>query len=149
MLTWRQLIRAMFRPFSIKSTEVSCIVTMLFGTIDALSGGLHMYFLMTELTGGTSKFMWCACLWINIFSQVISSFFLLTDFNILAVLLIWCPDFQNCDAMTDWSVWFNLRFLKFYFFLISRFLFVYPMYTFSNSLMKIMRLYISTVNSHP
>ena len=27
------------------------------GVIDALSGVLHMYFLMSELTGGTSKFI--------------------------------------------------------------------------------------------
>ena len=79
---------------------------MLIGAIDALSGYLHMYFLMSELTGGTSKFiMWCACLWINIISQVISSFFLLTDFNILAELLISCPVFQKRDAMADLSVW--------------------------------------------
>jgi hypothetical protein len=30
---------------------------MLIGAINALSGGLHMYFLMSELTGGTSKFI--------------------------------------------------------------------------------------------
>ena len=48
------------------------------------------YFFMRELSGGISKFIiWCACLWINIFSQIISSFFLLTDFNWLAELLIW------------------------------------------------------------
>ena len=111
---------------------------MLIGTINVLSGGLHMYFLMSELTGGTSKFiMWCACLWINIFSQVISSFFLLTYilisfFNILAVLLISCQVFQKCDAMADWSVWFNLRFLQCSFVLVSKFRFVCPMYTFSH-----------------
>ena len=44
---------------------------------------------------------WCACLWINIFSQVISSFFLFTDFNRLAELLISCLVFQKCDAMAD------------------------------------------------
>ena len=32
---------------------MSCIVAMLIGAIDALSGGLNMYFLMSELTGGT------------------------------------------------------------------------------------------------
>ena len=48
----------------------------------------------------------------RVFSQVISSFFLLTDFNILAELLISCLVFKKCDAMADLSVCFNLRFLK-------------------------------------
>ena len=33
------------------------------------------------------------------FSQIISSFFLLTDFNRLAELSMSCPVFQKCDAM--------------------------------------------------
>jgi hypothetical protein len=53
------------------------------------------------------------------FAQVISLFFLLTDFNILAELLISCPVFQKCDAMIDLSVWFNLIFLKCSFVLVS------------------------------
>ena len=62
-----------FTHSQFKSTVVSCIVAMLIGAIDVLSGGLHMYFVMRELTGGTFKFiMRCACLWINIFSQIIS-----------------------------------------------------------------------------
>ena len=35
------------------------------------------------------------------------SFFLLTDFNKVAELLILCPVFQKCDAMADFSTWFN------------------------------------------
>ena len=76
MLTWRQLFQAMSCPFSfqIDWSVASCIMAMLIGVIDALSGDLHTY-----LSGRTSKFiMWCGCLWINIFFQVISSFFLLT-----------------------------------------------------------------------
>ena len=46
-----------FARFQSKSTEVSCIVAMLIGAIDVLSGGLQTYFLMSELTGGTSKFI--------------------------------------------------------------------------------------------
>ena len=39
---------------------------------------------MRELSDRTSKFiMWCVCLWINIFSQIISSFFLLYSYSIL------------------------------------------------------------------
>ena len=66
--------------------------------------------------------MWCACLWINIFSRVISPFFLLTYFRILAELLISCPVFQKCNAISDFSIWFNLRFLKCSFLLVSKFL---------------------------
>ena len=41
---------------------------MLIGAIDALSAEQHTYFLMRELSSGTSKFiMWCACSWINTF----------------------------------------------------------------------------------
>ena len=46
--------------------------------------------------------------------------------NILAQLLISCPVFQKCDAMADLFVWFNLRFLKCSFVLVSKLLFVYP-----------------------
>jgi hypothetical protein len=123
----------MFRPFSIQidKSVLSCIVAMLIGAIDVLSGEQHAYFLMRELSGGTSKFiMWWACLWINIFSQIISSFFLLLDFNTLAELLISCPKFQKCNAMADFAVWFNLRFLKCTFVLVSKFLFICPVYTF-------------------
>ena len=78
-----------------------------------LSGDLHKYFLMRDLSGRTSKFiMWCEFSWINIFPQIIRSFFLLTDFNRLDELLISCSVFQKCDAKADFSIWFNLRFLK-------------------------------------
>ena len=42
--------RRCFAHSKFKSTEVSCIVAILIGAINALSGGLHMYFLMSELT---------------------------------------------------------------------------------------------------
>ena len=141
LLTWRQLFRAMFRLFSIQIdwSVTSRIVALLVGAIDALSGDLHTYFLMRELSGGISKFIiWCACLWINIFSQIISSFFLLTDFNKVTELLISCPVFQKCDAMADFSTWFNLTFLKCSFVLVSKFLFVCPMYTFSHCFQSIL-----------
>ena len=50
LLTWRQLFRAMFRPFSIQIdwNVTSRIVALLVGAIGALSGGLHTYFLMRE-----------------------------------------------------------------------------------------------------
>ena len=92
-------------------------MAMLVDAIDALSGDLHTYFLMIELSGRTSKFiMWCVCLWVNIFSRIISTFFLMVDFNRLAELLVSCPVFQNCDAMAYFPLWLNLRFLKCYFF---------------------------------
>ena len=91
------------------------------------------------LSGGISKFIiWCACLWINIFSQIVSSFFMLTDFNKVADLLISCQVFQTCDAMADFSRWFNLRFLKCSFVLVSKFLYVCLMYTFSHCLQSIL-----------
>ena len=117
----------MFCPFSIQInwSFASCML-MLIGAIDALSGDLHTYFLMRELSGRTLKFIiWCACLWINTFSQIVSSFFLLTGLNRLAELLISCPVFQKCDAMADLSVWFNLRFLKWLHFLWSELLTVF------------------------
>ena len=56
-LPWRQLFWAMFHPFSIQIdwSIVSHIVVMLLAAIDALSGGLHMYFLISELLDGTSN----------------------------------------------------------------------------------------------
>ena len=49
----------MFRPFSIQIdwSVVSRIVVILIDAIDALYDDLHTYFLMRELSGGTSKFM--------------------------------------------------------------------------------------------
>ena len=65
LLTWRQLFRAMFRPFSIQIdwSVASRIVALLVGAIDALSGGLHTYFLMRELSGGihTKKYEKLVC----------------------------------------------------------------------------------------
>jgi hypothetical protein len=42
----------MFHPFSIQIdlSIVSCVVAMLVDAIDALSGGLHKYLLMRELS---------------------------------------------------------------------------------------------------
>ena len=38
------------------------------------------------------------------------------------------PVFQKCDAMADFSIWFNLRFLKCSFVLNSKFLSICPIY---------------------
>ena len=110
----RQLFRARFHPFSIQILTVA-LYHMLSRCwlIPSMSGGVHTHFLMREHSGGTSKFiMECACLWLSIFSQITSSLFWLTDFNRIAELSISCPMFQKCDAMADFSVLFNLRFLK-------------------------------------
>ena len=59
----KTIVSGDFCPFSIQFdwSVVSCIVAMLVDAIIALSGDLHTYFLMRELSGRTSKFMWCAC----------------------------------------------------------------------------------------
>ena len=58
-----------FTHSEFKSTGVSCIVAMLIGAIDALSGGLHMYFLMSELTGGTSPLSFCRVPYVTLMSR--------------------------------------------------------------------------------
>ena len=60
---------------------------MLVDAVYALSGGLYTYFVMRELLGGTSEFIMCyACLYV--FSQINSSFLLLSDFNKISKLSV-------------------------------------------------------------
>ena len=83
--------------FQIDWCFVSWVVVALFAAIDVLSGGQYTHFVMRELSLPLFLFL---------------LFLLLMDFNKIAELSISCPVFQKCKDMPDFSIWFNLRFLK-------------------------------------
>ena len=70
---------------------------MLIGVIYALSGVVRTVFFNAWTNRQDFEIHNVMCMFI--FSQVISWFFLLTDFNILAELLISYPVFQKCDPV--------------------------------------------------